>query len=74
VLGSLEVIALVHKIHILATAYVFVAALLAVVSRRGYESGHKELARCRDLLGLSVLGVSFVVSNMTLIVAAAAAG
>lgn len=39
VLGSLEVIALVHKIHLLAMAHVFVAALLAIVSRRGYESG-----------------------------------
>ncbi len=74
VLGSLEEVALVHKIHILAMAYVFVAALLAIVSRRGYESGQKELARRRDQLGLCVFGASFVAFNTTLIIAAAAAG
>lgn len=74
VLGSLEEVALVHKIHILAMAYVFVAALLAIVSRRGYESRQKELARRRDLLGLCVFGASFVAFNTTLIIAAAAAG
>jgi hypothetical protein len=74
VLGSLEEVALVHKIHILAMAYVFVAALLAIVSRSGYESGQKELAKRRDLIGLFVFGVSFVVFNITLIVAAAVAG
>ena len=74
VLGSLEEVALVHKIHMLAMAYVFVAALLAIVSRSGYESGQKGRARRRDLLWLCVFGVSFVAFNITLIVAAAAAG
>jgi hypothetical protein len=39
-----------------------------------YESGQKELARRRDLLGLCVFGASFVAFNTTLIIAAAAAG
>ncbi len=73
-LGSLEEVALVHKIHILAMAYVFVAALLAIVSRRGYEIGQKKRAKRRDLVGLCVFSVSFVALNITLIVTAAAAG
>lgn len=73
-LGSQEEVALVHEIHILAMVYVFVAALLAIVSRKGYESGHKDLAKRRDLVGLCVFALSFVVLNMTLIFAAAVAG
>ncbi|MBA2714436.1 MAG: hypothetical protein H0U55_12895 [Rubrobacteraceae bacterium] len=73
-LGSLEEVALVHKIHILAMAYVFVAALLAIISRRGYESGQKERAKRRDLVGLCLFSLSFIVLNITLIVAAAAGG
>lgn len=74
VLGSLEEVALVHKIHILAMAYIFVAALLAIVSRRGYESGRNKLARRRDLVGLFAFGLSFVAFNVALIAAAAIAG
>ncbi|MGH3147586.1 MAG: hypothetical protein ACRDTR_17465, partial [Rubrobacter sp.] len=74
VLGSQEEVALVHEIHILAMAYIFVAALLAIVSRRGYESGRKKFAKRRDLVGLCAFGGSFVVFNMVLIVAAAIAG
>ena len=74
ILGSPEEVALVHEIHILAMAYVFVAALLAVVSRRGYESGRKDRARRWDLIGLCVFASSFVAFNIALIVAAAAAG
>jgi hypothetical protein len=65
-----EEVALVHKIHILAMAYVLLAALPAIVSRNGYESGQKELAKRRDLVGLCL----FVVFNITLIAAAASAG
>ena len=74
VLGSPEEAGLIHKIHILAMAYVFVAALLAVVSCRGYESGQKERAKRRDLVGLCTFVLSFAVFNTTLIVTAAAAG
>ncbi|MDQ3568055.1 MAG: hypothetical protein M3397_08240, partial [Actinomycetota bacterium] len=74
VLGSLEEVALVHKIHILAMAYIFVAALLAIVSRRGYESGRNKLARRRDLVGFFAFGLSFVAFNVALIAAAAIAG
>lgn len=74
VLGSLEEVALVHKIHILAMAYVFAAALLAIVSHRGYVSGQKERAKRRDLVGLCAFSVSFVVLNVILIAAAAATG
>jgi hypothetical protein len=74
-LGSQEEeVALVHEIHILAMAYIFVAALLAVVSRRGYESGHRELAKRRDLVGLCAFALSFVVLNITLIVTSAITG
>ena len=73
-LGSLEEVALVHKIHILAMAYVFVAALLAIVSRRGYESGQKERAKRRDLIAFCLFSLSFAALNLTLIVAAATAG
>ena len=72
--GSLEEVALVHKIHILAMAYIFVAALLAIVSRRGYESGRNKLARRRDLVGLFAFGLSFMAFNVALIAAAAIAG
>jgi hypothetical protein len=74
VLGSLEEVALVHKIHILAMAYIFIAALLAVLSRRRYVSGAKKLAKRWDLVGLCVFGGSFVVFNTALILSAAAAG
>jgi len=63
-----------YKIHILAMAYIFVAALLAIVSRRGYESGRNKLARRRDLVGFFAFGLSFVAFNVALIAAAAIAG
>ena len=74
VLGSLEDIALVHKIHILAMAYVFVAALLTVLARKGYDSGHKDRANRRDLIGLCVFSLTFIAFNVALIAAAAATG
>jgi hypothetical protein len=73
-LGSLEEIALVHKIHILAMAYVFVAALLSIVSRRRCDSGQVKRAKRWDLVGLCVFSVSFAVFNLVLITSAAFAG
>lgn len=73
-LGSLEEIAMVHKIHILAMAYVFVAALLAIVSRRRCDSGKVQRAKRQDLVGLCLFSVSFVVFNIILITEAAIAG
>ena len=73
-LGSLDKLGLVQKIHILAMAYVFVAALLAIVSRRGYDSGQKVRAKRRDLVGLCLFGLSFVIFNLILIFAAAITG
>ncbi len=73
-LGSLEEIALVHKIHILAMAYVFVAALLSIVSRRRCDSGQVKRAKRWDMAGLCVFSVSFAVFNIVLIASAAVAG
>jgi hypothetical protein len=70
-LGSPEAVSLVDQIHILALAYVFVAAVMAVASRKGYESGYKELARRRDLISLCLFGVSFPLINAVLIALAA---
>jgi hypothetical protein len=68
VLGSPEAVSLVDKIHILALAYVFVAAVL---SWRDYDLGRERRARRRDLVSLCVFGVSFPVINAVLIVQAA---
>ncbi len=46
-LGSPEAVSLVDEIHIVALAYVFAAAVMAVISWRDYDSGR---ARRRDLL------------------------
>ena len=74
VLGSPEAVSLVDKIHIVALAYVFVAAIMAVVSRRDYAMGRKSRARRRDLVSLCVFGASFLIINATLILLAALAG
>ncbi len=74
VLGTPEAVSLVDKIHIVALAYVFVAAVMAVVSRWDYAAGRKSRARRRDLVSLCVFGVSFLVINATLILLAALAG
>jgi hypothetical protein len=74
VLGSPEAVSLVDKIHIVALAYVFVAAVMAVVSRRDYAAGRKSRARRRDLVSLCVFGASFLIINATLILLAALAG
>jgi hypothetical protein len=74
VLGSPEAVSLVDKIHIVALAYVFVAAVMAVVSRRDYAVGRKSRARRRDLVSLCVFGASFLIINATLILLAALAG
>jgi hypothetical protein len=73
-LGSPEEVSLVDEIHILALAYVFVAAVMAVVSWRDYASGRESRARRRDLVSLCVFGASFLVINAILIVLAAVAG
>jgi hypothetical protein len=74
VLGSPEAVSLVDKIHIVALAYVFVAAVMAVISWRDYASGRESRARRRDLVSLCVFGASFLVINAILIVLAAVAG
>lgn len=73
-LGSPEAVSLVDKIHIVALAYVFVAAVMAVISWRDYDSGRESRARCRDLVSLCVFGASFLVINAILIALAAVAG
>jgi hypothetical protein len=73
-LGSPEAVSLVDEVHILALAYVFIAAAMAVVSRRGYESGHKDRARRRDTMSMWVFGASFLVLNAILIALAAVSG
>jgi hypothetical protein len=73
-LGSPEAVSLVDKIHIVALAYVFVAAAMAVVSWRDYDSGRESRARRRDLVSMCVFGASYLVINAILIVLAAVAG
>lgn len=74
VLGSPETVSLVDEIHIVALFYVFGAALMAIVSRMGYDAGHAELAHRRDIASLLVFGVSFVIINGVLISLAYASG
>ena len=70
-LGTPEVVSLVDKIHIVALAYVLVAAVMAVVSWRDYDLGRESRARRRGLLSLWVFGASYLVINAILIVLAA---
>lgn len=74
VLGSLEGVSLVDKIHIVALIYVLAAAVMAVVSRLGYVSGHGDRARRRDVISLVVFGVTFLFTNLILILQAAVSG
>jgi len=74
VLGSPEAVSLVDEIHIVALAYVFAAAVMAVISWRDFDSGRGSRARRRDLVSLGVFGASFLVINAVLIVQAAGAG
>ena len=71
VLSSPEAVSLVDEIHIIALVYVFIAAIMAVVSRRDYVSGREGRARRRDLVSLCVFGASFLVINANLILLAA---
>ena len=71
VLGSPEAVSLVDEIHIVALAYVLIAAVMGVISWRDYESGRESRARRRDLLSLCVFGATFLVINAILIVLAA---
>jgi hypothetical protein len=73
-LGSPEAVSLVDEIHIVALAYVFVAAVMAVVSWSDYHSVRESRARRRDVVSLCVFGASFLVINAILIVLAAVAG
>src|SRR5215211_4048219 len=73
VLSSPEAVSLVDEIHIIALVYVFIAAIMAVVSRRDYVSGREGRARRRDMVSLGVFGVSFLVINAILIALAAVA-
>lgn len=73
ILGSLEGVSLVDKIHIVALAYIFAAAFVAVISRRDFDSGHKDRAVRRDMVSLYVFGGSFLIINVLLILLAAAA-
>lgn len=74
VLGSLEAVSLVAKIHIIALAYVFAATLMTLISRKTCEAGEKNRARRRDMILLGAFGGSFVVINLFLILQAAASG
>lgn len=74
VLGSLEGLSMVAKIHIIALAYVFAATLMTLLSRKTCEAGQKDRARRRDLISLCVFGISFLVINVVLILQAAASG
>ena len=71
VLGSPEAVSLVDEIHIVALAYVFAAAVMAVFSWRDCDAGRESRARRRDLVSLCVFGASFLVINAVLIVQAA---
>ena len=73
-LGSPEAVSLVDEIHILAVAYVFVAAVMAVISWRDYNSGREARARRRDHISLCVFGASLLVINAILIVLAPTSG
>ena len=74
VLGSPEAVSLVDEIHIVALAYVLIAAVMGVISWRDFESGRESRARRRDLVSLCVFGASFLVINVILIVLAATSG
>jgi hypothetical protein len=74
VLGSPEAVSLVDQIHIVALAYVLIAAVMGVFSWRDYDLGRESRARRRDLISLCVYGASFLLINAILIVLAATSG
>jgi hypothetical protein len=74
VLGSPEAVSLVDEIHMVAVAYVLVAAVMAVISWRDYNSGREGRARRRDHISLCVFGASFLLINAILILLAATSG
>ena len=74
VLGSPEAVSLVDQIHIIALAYVLIAAIMAVFSWRDFETGRESRARRRDHVSLFVFGASFLVINAILIELAATSG
>jgi hypothetical protein len=77
VLGSPKAVSLVDEIQFLAVAYVFVAAVMAVISWRDYNSGREGRegrARRRDHISLCVFGASFLLINAILILLAATSG
>ncbi len=73
-LGRDEDLSLIDKIHIVAMIYIFAAALVAVISRKTYESRQKELARYRDRAWLYAFSLSFALINIALVAVAAIAG
>lgn len=74
VLGRIESLSLVDKIHIVTIGCILIAAVLAAVGRKACELGKEEIAKRRDRVWLSVLGISFVLINGALIITAAITG
>ena len=73
-LGSPEAVSLVDEIHIVAVAYVLIAAVMGVISWRDYDSGCQDRTRRRDRVSLFVFGSSFLVINAILVALAATSG
>ena len=69
-LGATQRINLVDKIHIVAMIYIFVAAVITLISRKLCASEETELARRWDRISLQVFGSSFVLITGALIAVA----
>jgi hypothetical protein len=73
-LGATQRVTLVDKVHIVAMIYIFVAAVMTLISRKLCASEEKERARRWDRISLQVFGSSFVLITGALIAVASIVG
>jgi hypothetical protein len=73
-LGATQRISLVDKVHIMAMIYIFVAAVMTLISGKFCASEETELARRWDRISLQVIGGSFVLITGALIAVASIIG
>ena len=73
-LGATQRVSLVDKVHIVAMVYIFVAAVMTLISRKLCASEETERARRWDRISLQVFGSSFVIVTGALIAVASIIG
>ena len=71
-IGKSITMTLVDRLHMYGLAFVFVAIALSLISRRHNERGYRYLATRIEQITIPIFGISFVLINYVLIVAAKA--